>query len=92
MDSNTQTEKKNVHVNRQDGTLPKIGWGEEAMDHKAIVAGFQGQHQWTDYMPNGDFLETILNSSFDWSGVREPYIVATENDALNGVAMLLGIL
>ncbi len=54
-DRNTQTEKKNVPVNRQDGTLPVIGWGEEAMGHNAIVAGFQGQHQWNDYMPIGDF-------------------------------------
>jgi L-fucose isomerase len=63
---------------------------EEALGHNAILAGFQGQRQWTDFMPNGDFLEAILNSSFDWNGLRQPYLVATENDSLNGVAMLFG--
>ncbi|MGL5801525.1 MAG: L-fucose isomerase, partial [Cetobacterium sp.] len=58
--------------------------------HNAIAAGFQGQRQWTDYMPNGDFSEAILNSSFDWNGIREAFVVATENDSLNGVAMLFG--
>lgn len=70
--------------------LNDIGWGEEALGHNAIAAGFQGQRQWTDYYPNGDFLEAILNSSFDWNGARQPYIVATENDCLNGIAMLFG--
>jgi L-fucose isomerase len=70
--------------------LAKLGFGEEAMGHNAILAGFQGQRQWTDHFPNGDFLESILNSSFDWNGIREPYLVATENDCLNGVCMLLG--
>jgi L-fucose isomerase len=70
--------------------LEAIGWGEEAMGHNAIAGGFQGQRQWTDYWPNGDFLEAVLNSSFDWAGIRQPYIIATENDALNGVAMLFG--
>ncbi|NQT27105.1 L-fucose isomerase [candidate division KSB1 bacterium] len=70
--------------------LEKLGWGEEALGHNAIASGFQGQRQWTDHWPNGDFLEAILNSSFDWNGIRQPYIVATENDALNGVAMLFG--
>ena len=70
--------------------LNEIGFGEEAMGHNAIAGGFQGQRQWTDFMPNGDFMEAILNSSFDWNGAREPYIVATENDCLNGVAMLFG--
>jgi len=65
-------------------------YGEEALGHNAIVAGFQGQRQWTDHAPNGDFLEAICNSSFDWEGIREPYIVATENDSLNGTCMLLG--
>lgn len=63
---------------------------EEAMGHNAIAAGFQGQRQWTDHFPNGDFSEAILNSSFDWNGIREPYIVATENDTLNATSMLLG--
>ena len=62
------------------------------MGHNAILAGFQGQRAWTDHFPNGDFLETILNSSFDWTGIRAPYVVATENDSLNGVAMLFGYL
>ncbi|MBN2357783.1 L-fucose isomerase, partial [candidate division KSB1 bacterium] len=70
--------------------LTDLGYGEEALGHNAILAGFQGQRQWTDHMPNGDFLEAMLNSSFDWNGIREPYLVATENDALNGVTMLFG--
>ena len=68
--------------------LAELDWGEEALGHNAIAAGFQGQRQWTDHFPNGDFLEAILNSSFDWNGIRAPYIVATENDCLNGVTML----
>ena len=72
--------------------LEALGFGEESLGHNAIAAGFQGQRQWTDHFPNGDFTEAILNSSFDWSGIREPYIVATENDSLNGVAMLFGYL
>jgi L-fucose isomerase len=70
--------------------LEALGFGEESMGHNAIAAGFQGQRQWTDHFPNGDFLEAILNSSFDWNGIRQPFIVATENDSLNGVAMLFG--
>jgi L-fucose/D-arabinose isomerase len=70
--------------------LKKLGFGEEALGHNAILAGFQGQRQWTDHYPNGDFLEALLSSSFDWSGIREPLLVATENDCLNGVCMLLG--
>ncbi len=66
------------------------GWEEEACGHNAIAAGFQGQRQWTDHYPNCDFPESILNSSFDWNGAREPYILATENDTLNAVSMLLG--
>jgi len=72
--------------------LKKLGFGEEAFGHNAILAGFQGQRQWTDHMPNGDFLEAILCSSFDWNGIRPPYLVATENDAMNGVPMLFGYL
>ena len=64
------------------------GREEEMVGHNAIAAGFQGQRQWTDFYPNGDFAEAILNTSFDWNGAREPYILATENDALNGVGML----
>jgi len=70
--------------------LAKRGFGEEALGHNAIAAGFQGQRHWTDHFPNGDFLETMLNSSFDWNGIRQPYVMATENDSLNGVAMLFG--
>jgi len=70
--------------------LAEPGYGEEALGHNAIVSGFQGQRQWTDHFPNGDFMEAILNSSFDWNGIREPFIVATENDYLNGVSMLFG--
>ena len=70
--------------------LLEMGFKEEAMGHNAIAGGFQGQRQWTDFYPNGDFPEAILNTSFDWNGLREPITVATENDALNGVAMLFG--
>lgn len=68
--------------------LPE-GREEEMVGHNAIAAGFQGQRQWTDFYPNCDFPEALLNSSFDWNGAREPYILATENDTLNGVGMLL---
>jgi L-fucose isomerase len=70
--------------------LAEAGFGEEALGHNAIAGGFQGQRQWTDHKPNGDFLEAILNSSFDWNGIREPITVATENDSLNGLCMLFG--
>ncbi|MCU0872691.1 MAG: L-fucose isomerase [Pirellulaceae bacterium] len=70
--------------------LAAAGYGEEALGHNAICAGFQGQRQWTDFYPNGDFMEAILNTSFDWNGIRAPYVVATENDALNGITMLFG--
>ncbi|MFO7924418.1 MAG: L-fucose isomerase [Bacteroidales bacterium] len=70
--------------------LAGIGFEEEALGHNAIVAGFQGQRQWTDHFPNGDFMEAILCSSFDWNGIRQPYMLATENDSLNGVSMLFG--
>lgn len=63
---------------------------EERVGHNAIAGGFQGQRQWTDFYPNCDFPEAMLNSSFDWEGAREPYILATENDTLNGVGMLFG--
>ena len=67
--------------------LPE-GCEEEAVGHNALAAGFQGQRQWTDFYPNGDFAEAVLNTSFDWNGAREPYILATENDVLNGFGML----
>lgn len=66
------------------------GWNEEGNGNNAIVSGFQGQRQWIDFMPNGDFMESILSSSFDWNGIRTPMVVATENDCLNGVSMLFG--
>ncbi len=68
--------------------LKEKGFEEESWGHNAIVGGFQGQRQWTDHFPNGDFLESILNSSFDWNGIREPFVIATENDSLNGISML----
>ena len=71
-----------------NGRLPDDA-REEAVGHNAIAAGFQGQRQWTDYLPNADFAEAICNTSFDWNGAREPFVVATENDTLNGVSMLL---
>lgn len=67
--------------------LPE-GCEEEKVGHNAIAAGFQGQRQWTDFYPNCDFPEALLNTSFDWDGAREPYILATENDVLNGIGML----
>ncbi|MEH6681425.1 MAG: L-fucose isomerase [Sediminicola sp.] len=72
--------------------LKEMGHGEESLGHDALVSGFQGQRQWTDFLPNGDFSEAVLNSSFDWNGLRKPYIVATENDSLNGVSMLFNYL
>lgn len=70
--------------------LADAGFAEEALGHNAIAGGFQGQRQWTDHFPNGDFMEAVLNTSFDWNGIREPFVFATENDCLNGVAMLFG--
>ena len=69
---------------------PKDGWHEEALGRNAILGGFQGQRQWTDFMPNGDFTEAMLNTTFDWNGKKEPLTFATENDGLNGLSMLLG--
>jgi len=69
--------------------LDEMGYHEQARGHNAIAAGFQGQRQWTDHFPNGDFLEAILCTSFDWSGIRQPFMVATENDSMNGATMLL---
>ncbi len=70
--------------------LAEMGFPEQALGHNALAGGFQGQRQWTDYFPNGDFMEAILGSSFDWNGIRQPFILATENDALNGLSMLMG--
>lgn len=72
--------------------LHELGFYEEAMGRNALVSGFQGQRHWNDFMTNGDFMEAILNSSFDWTGIRQPFIIATENDCLNGVGMMLGYL
>jgi L-fucose isomerase len=68
--------------------LDEIGWHEEALGRNAIAGGFQGQRMWTDWLPNGDFSETILNTTFDWNGKKKPTIFATENDSLNAVSML----
>uniref|UniRef100_UPI002639C2BB L-fucose isomerase n=1 Tax=Oceanispirochaeta sp. TaxID=2035350 RepID=UPI002639C2BB len=70
--------------------LKELGFGEESLGRNAICGGFQGQRSWTDHYPNGDFLETILNTSFDWNGIREAFVFATENDYLNGITMLFG--
>lgn len=70
--------------------LKDMGFGEESKGRNAILGGFQGQRQWTDYYPNADFTEAMLNSSFDWNGIRQAYVFATENDSLNGVSMLFG--
>ena len=72
--------------------LAELGFGEEALGHNAIAGGFQGQRQWTDHFPNGDFMEAILTSSFYWNGIRAPTVFATENDSLNGVCMLFSYL
>ena len=68
--------------------LGEMGFGEEALGHNAIAGGFQGQRQWTDFLPDGDFSEAMLNSSFDWNGIREAFTFATEDDHLNGISML----
>ncbi|ROS88249.1 L-fucose isomerase [uncultured Duncaniella sp.] len=70
--------------------LREMGFLEEALGHNAIAGGFQGQRQWTDFYPNGDFSEALLNTSFDWNGIREAFVFATENDCCNGIAMLFG--
>jgi L-fucose isomerase len=70
--------------------LAELGFGEEALGRNGLLGGFQGQRMWTDHSPNGDFTEAVLNSSFDWNGIREAYVFATENDSMNGVAMLFG--
>ena len=72
--------------------LDELGWHEEALGKNAVAAGFQGQRQWTDWLPNADFTEAIMASTFDWNGVKAPTPFATENDTLNGVSMMLGAL
>lgn len=73
-----------------NSVLVDKGYREEGLGRNALISGFQGQRQWTDHLPNGDFAEAILNSSFDWNGIRQAFIVATENDCLNAVSMLFG--
>jgi L-fucose isomerase len=96
LDSEWETSVKMALIARDlmvgNPRLAEAGLGEQAQGHLAIAGGFQGQRQWTDHFPNGDFMEAILNTSFDWNGKRAPYIVATENDALNGATMLFGYL
>ncbi len=72
--------------------LDEMGWHEEALGKNAIAGGFQGQRQWTDWLPNGDFTEAIMATSFDWNGIKAPFAFATENDTLNGIAMLFATL
>ena len=72
--------------------LAELGFEEEAAGHGALISGFQGQRQWTDYLPNGDLMETLLNTSFDWNGKRRPSLMATENDNLNGASMVFNYL
>lgn len=70
--------------------LADMGYPEQSLGHNALAGGFQGQRQWTDYFPNGDFMEAMLTSSFDWNGQRQPFVFATENDSLNALSMLFG--
>ena len=72
--------------------LAEMGWHEESLGKNAVAAGFQGQRNWTDWLPNADFTEAIMASTFDWNGARQPTAFATENDTLNGISMLLGML
>lgn len=69
--------------------LAEMGWKEEALGRNAIVGGFQGQRMWTDWLPNGDFTESLMASTFDWNGKKQPFAFATENDTCNGIAMLM---
>ena len=72
--------------------LKEMGWSEEALGKNAVAGGFQGQRNWTDWLPNGDFTESIMASSFDWNGKKAPFPLATENDTLNGIAMMFATL
>lgn len=72
--------------------LDEMGWHEEALGRNAVAGGFQGQRMWTDWLPNGDFTEAIMASSFDWNGKKAPFAFATENDTLNGISMLFATL
>lgn len=96
LDEEWETSVKMAMIGRDlmygNDRLDEMGYKEEARGHNAILAGFQGQRHWTDAFANGDFMEAISNSSFDWNGIRMPRLIATENDSLNGVAMLFGYL
>ena len=72
--------------------LDELGWHEEALGKNAVAGGFQGQRNWTDWLPNADFTEAIMASTFDWNGPKAPVPFATENDTLNGVSMMIGTL
>ncbi len=72
--------------------LSEMGWHEESLGKNAIVGGFQGQRNRTDWLPNADFTEAIMASSFNWNGKKAPTAFATENDTLNGISMLFGTL
>lgn len=78
-----------LHGNKK---LAEMGWKEEALGRNGVVGGFQGQRMWTDWLPNADFTESLLASSFDWNGKKAPFPFATENDTCNGIAMLFGTL
>ena len=78
-----------IDIMKGNPKLAEMGWLEESKGRNAILGGFQGQRNWTDFMPNADFTEAILNTTFDWNGKREPIPFATENDGLNGVTLLL---
>lgn len=94
MDAEWETSVKMALIARDlmvgNPRLAELGFHEQARGHNALAGGFQGQRGWTDHFPNGDFLEAILTTSFDWNGIRQPYMVATENDHLNGISMLFG--
>lgn len=96
LDAEWQTSVKMAIIARDlmqgNHILAEMGYAEEAHGHNAIAGGFQGQRQWTDHYPNGDFMEAVLTTSFDWNGRRAPFQFATENDALNGTTMLFGYL
>jgi L-fucose isomerase len=96
LDSEWETSVKMAMIARDlmygNDKLAEMGFLEEARGHNAIASGFQGQRHWTDYSANGDFMEAISNSSFDWNGIRMPRLMATENDALNAAPMLFSYL
>lgn len=94
LDSEWETSVKMTLIARDlmvgNPKLTEMGFPEQGLGHNALAGGFQGQRQWTDHFPNGDFMEAMLCSSFDWNGIRQPFVFATENDSLNAVSMLFG--